>query len=45
MIESYKDCGYLAVQAGVEHGNLMLALSTILREFKKIAKEKSARKN
>jgi len=40
MIESYKDCGYLAVQAGVEHGNLMLALSTILREFKKIAKEK-----
>ena len=40
MVEAYKDCGYLAVQAGVEHDNLELAISTIIGEFKKISREK-----
>ena len=34
--ERYPDTGYLAVQAGVEHGKLKKAVSTILNEFRKI---------
>jgi predicted Zn-dependent peptidase len=37
-VESHHDCGYLAVQAGVEHKNLELAISTIVKEFGKVAK-------
>lgn len=36
MVEKYPDTGYLAVQAGVEHGKLEKAVSTILAEFRKI---------
>ena len=36
MVEKYPDTGYLAVQAGVEHGKLEKAVSTILNEFRKI---------
>ncbi|QQG37611.1 MAG: insulinase family protein [Candidatus Kaiserbacteria bacterium] len=35
-IERYPDTGYLAVQAGVEHGKLEKTIETILAEFKKI---------
>ncbi|MFZ2887110.1 MAG: pitrilysin family protein, partial [Minisyncoccia bacterium] len=38
--DKYPDVGYFAVQAGVEHGKLELALQTMLGEFKKIAKTK-----
>jgi predicted Zn-dependent peptidase len=38
MVEAYHDAGYLAVQAGVEHKNLELAIATIVKEFKKVAK-------
>lgn len=34
--EKYPDTGYLAVQAGVEHGKLEKTVSTILAEFRKI---------
>ncbi|MFA6048034.1 MAG: pitrilysin family protein [Parcubacteria group bacterium] len=37
-VESHHDTGYLSVQAGVEHKNLDLAISTIVKEFKKMAK-------
>ena len=36
MVEKYPDTGYLAVQAGVEHGKLEKAVTTILAEFRKI---------
>lgn len=36
-VEAYADCGYLATQVGVEHGNLEVAIKTILREYQKIA--------
>lgn len=36
--DAYPDTGYLAVQAGVEHGKVELALSTMLAEFKKICR-------
>ena len=39
-IERYPDTGYLAVQAGVEHGKLEKTVSTILTEFKKIKRAK-----
>lgn len=39
-MESFEDVGYLATRAGVEHKNLYLATETILKEYKKIAKEK-----
>ncbi len=39
-IERYPDTGYLAVQAGVEHGKLEKTLKTILSEFKKIKEKK-----
>lgn len=38
--EKYPDTGYLAVQAGVEHGKLEKTISTILSEFKKIKRVK-----
>jgi predicted Zn-dependent peptidase len=38
--DSYKDAGYLATQAGVEHKNLGLAIKTILDEYRKIKMEK-----
>lgn len=40
MTETFQDVGYIAVQAGVEHRNLELAILTILEEYKKIAGEK-----
>ncbi|TSC85945.1 MAG: peptidase M16 domain-containing protein [Parcubacteria group bacterium Gr01-1014_8] len=39
-VENYPDTGYLAVQAGVEHGKLEKTVKTILAEFKKIKREK-----
>src|SRR3989344_1064359 len=38
--EKYPDTGYLAVQAGVEHGKLEETISTILTELKKIKEKK-----
>ncbi len=38
--ELFRDCGYIATQAGVEHKNLELAIETIIAEYKKVAKEK-----
>jgi len=40
MTESYHEVGYLATQAGVEHGNLEKTVRVILDEYKKIAAEK-----
>jgi predicted Zn-dependent peptidase len=42
--ESYRDAGYIATQAGVEHNNLDLALKTILNEYKKIKESKVSEK-
>lgn len=42
--ESFKDCGYLATQAGVEHKNLEEAVRVVLGEYKKIAAEKVSAK-
>lgn len=39
-IEAFKDVGYIATQAGVEHKNLELAIKTILAEYKKITRQK-----
>lgn len=39
-IDSFKDTGYLATQAGVEHKNLELAIKTILEGYRKIKTEK-----
>jgi len=39
-VERYPDTGYLAVQAGVEHGKLEKTVKTILGEFKKVKKTK-----
>jgi len=33
---AFDDCGYLAAQAGVDHGKVELTVKTILDEFKKI---------
>ncbi len=38
--ESYRDCGYLATQSGVDHGNLKKTVEVILNEYKKIAAQK-----
>lgn len=40
IMDAYAECGYLAVQAGVEHKNLEETVRIILREYKKIATEK-----
>ncbi len=42
--DTYVDCGYLATQAGVDHGKLELTIETILKEYKKIATEKVSEK-
>ena len=42
--DTFSDVGYLAVQAGVEHKNLELALATVLAEFGKISREKVGEK-
>ncbi|HPN96640.1 MAG TPA: pitrilysin family protein [Candidatus Moranbacteria bacterium] len=42
--ETFKDCGYFSVQAGVEHKNLELAILTILKELKKITRDKISEK-
>ena len=42
--DTYVDCGYLATQAGVDHGKLELTIKTILDEYKKIATEKVSEK-
>jgi len=39
-VDKYPDTGYLAVQAGVEHGKLEKTILTILAEFKKIKRIK-----
>lgn len=39
-VDKYPDTGYLAVQAGVEHGKLEKTISTILAEFRKIKRVK-----
>ncbi len=39
-VEAYSDCGYIATQAGVEHGNLEKTVGIILKEYKKISTEK-----
>jgi len=39
-VERYPDCGYLAVQAGVEHVKLEKTVATILSEFRKIKQKK-----
>jgi len=36
---AFDDCGYLAAQAGVDHGKVDLTIKTILDEFQKIAHE------
>lgn len=38
--ETYKDAGYLATSAGVEHKNLNKTVDIILKEYKKIATKK-----
>ncbi|MDR3559029.1 MAG: pitrilysin family protein [Candidatus Pacebacteria bacterium] len=42
--DTFADVGYVATQAGVEHKNLELAISTILGEYKKTTREKVSRK-
>lgn len=39
-VEAFKDAGYIATQAGVEHKNFELAVKTILDEYRKIARQK-----
>lgn len=43
-IESYKDCGYLVVQAGVEHQKMNKAVLVILKELKKLKSRKVSQK-
>jgi len=43
-IDSFAECGYVATQAGVEHGNLSKSLDVILNEYKKIASKKISEK-
>jgi predicted Zn-dependent peptidase len=43
-IDTYQDCGYIATQAGVEHGKLEKTIDVILKEYKKIATEKVGEK-
>lgn len=38
-VESYQEAGYLAMYAGVEHGNLELTIKTALLELQKMAKD------
>ena len=36
-VDTYQDCGYIATQAGVEHGKIEQTIAAILAEYKKIA--------
>jgi predicted Zn-dependent peptidase len=38
-VDTYQDCGYLATQAGVEHGNLKKTVKEMLKQYKLIAEE------
>ena len=38
--ENFKDCGYFASRAGVEHKNLEKTVKIILEEYRKISREK-----
>lgn len=38
--EAFEECGYIATQAGVDHGNLEKVIQVILKEYKKIATKK-----
>jgi predicted Zn-dependent peptidase len=42
--DSFLECGYLATQAGVDHGKIEEAIGVILQEYKKIATEKVGEK-
>jgi len=35
-VDTYKDCGYIGTQAGVDHKKLLETLKVILKEYKKI---------
>lgn len=43
-IEAYEDVGYISTSAGVEHKNLEEAVQIILKEYKRISKEKVSEK-
>ncbi len=43
-VEAYKDCGYIATQAGVDHIKLEETVKIILQEYRKIAAEKVSAK-
>lgn len=43
-VDAYRECGYLATQAGVEHKNLEKTVEIVLQEYKKIAAEKIGKK-
>lgn len=43
-VDNFKECGYIATQAGVEHKNLEETVRVILGEYKKIATEKVGEK-
>jgi predicted Zn-dependent peptidase len=43
-VEKYPDTGYLAVQAGVEHGKLEKTIGTIIAELRKIRRTKVSAK-
>lgn len=38
-VDSYRDCGYIATQAGVSHKNLGVTIQTILHECKRLKEE------
>lgn len=42
--EEYEDCGYIETQAGVEHVNLQKTVEIILKEYKKISRNKVSEK-
>lgn len=43
-VDSFRECGYIATQAGVNHGKLEEAVKIILEEYKKIATGKVSQK-
>ena len=43
-VESYRDCGYIATQTGIEHAKLEETIKVILKEYKKITVNKVAEK-
>ena len=42
--DSFQECGYIATQAGVDHGKLEETVKVILEEYKKIATKKVSAK-